>query len=633
MSLLNGEPSVIGRICVQYGISLTVNLLRDQVFLEEAAVATGSKKSPARKRPAKAKTPAAKSKRSKKTTRQPSPHMPWLEHYPAGIDYRMQLEAQSLPDLFDEAVVTYRDTPCTDFMGAQLTYGEIADMTNRLTAGLLAKGIGRGHRVGLLLPNCPYYIACYFAVLKAGAIVVNFNPLYTVEELADQARDSGVACMITLDLEILFHKGLALLDLGVVQSVVACPFADLLPSIKRILFKLLKSSELADIPDKPRTGEILRWDALVSNDGTFKPAIIKPDVDIALLQYTGGTTGTPKGAMLTHANLTINVKQVLAWSATAGIGQERVMAILPFFHVFAMTTILMFGIATGSAMILMPRFELQKAIRLIRRHRATILPGVPTLFTALLDDKNIRQADLASLKLCISGGAALPHEVRQEFEAFSGCKLVEGYGLTETSPVVTTNPLEGLEKTNSIGQPVPGTIVSIRSLDNPAKQMPLGEAGEICIKGPQVMAGYWNRSAETADAFVGDYFRTGDVGYMDDEGFIYIIDRIKDMINCSGFKVYPRQIEEAIHTHPAVAEVTVIGIPDHYRGEAPKAFIRLKDGRNATAQDILKHLETKISKIEMPEEIEFRAELPKTMVGKLSKKELRSEKPDDAVNK
>ncbi|MGI9464366.1 MAG: AMP-binding protein, partial [Aestuariivirgaceae bacterium] len=342
-------------------------------------------------------------------------------------------------------------------------------------------------------------------------------------------------------------------------------------------------------------------------------------------QYTGGTTGIPKGAMLSHANLTINVQQIIAWSNILELQVERVMGILPFFHVFAMTTVLNFSIKTGSMMILMPKFELDQAIKLIRQHKPTILPGVPTLYTALLNHKAIKREHLASLKLCISGGAALPQEVRRRFEEFSGCKLVEGYGLSETSPVATVNPITGLEKAASIGQPVPRTYISIRSLEDPAKQMPKGESGEICIKGPQLMQGYWNNSSATKAVMQGGYFRTGDVGYTDEFGFTYIIDRIKDMINCSGYKVYPRRIEDAIYDHDAVAEVTVIGIPDDYRGEAPKAFIKLKEGCTATADEMLAHLKPKLSKIEMPEEIEFRDELPKTLVGKLSKKELREQ--------
>lgn len=552
------------------------------------------------------------------------PH-PWLKSYPAGIRWNTEFPVLSLPQMFDEAVAAHGDRDLTNFLGATLTYAEVGDQTNRLAAGLQARGIGRGHRVGLFLPNTPYYIAAYFAVLKTGATVVNFNPLYSVEELVEQAQDSSISAMVTLDLAVLFDKVAELAEKGLIETVVVCPFADLLPRFKGLLFRVFKRGDLAHAAGSPVAKRCVTWDDLIDNDKQFEPAVIRPKEDIALLQYTGGTTGVPKGAMLTHANLTTNVDQMLSWNSDIRIGEERVIGILPFFHVFAMTAVMNLGLRIGATLILMPRFEIGQAVALMRQHRPTILPGVPTLFGALINHPGTARDDLSSLKICISGGAALAHELRKDFEAFAGCSLVEGYGLSETSPVATCNPFEGIEKKNSIGQPLPATFISIRSLEDPAREMPQGEPGEICIKGPQVMPGYWNRPEETANVFVDGYFRTGDVGYMDKDGFTFIIDRIKDMINASGFKVYPRRIEEAILEHAAVAEVTVIGIPDDYRGEAPKAFVRLKAGSSLTAEDLLAHLEPRLSKLEMPEAIEFRDELPKTMIGKPSKKELREE--------
>jgi long-chain acyl-CoA synthetase len=555
---------------------------------------------------------------------------PWLRSYPSGIRWDTEFPVLSLPDMFDQAVAAHGDRELTNFLGATLTYAEIGDQTSRLAAGLKARGIGRGHRVGLFLPNTPYYIAAYFAVLKTGATVVNFNPLYSVDELVEQAQDSSISTMVTLDLAVLFDKVAELAERGLIETVVVCPFADLLPRFKGLLFRLFKRGDLAHAAGSAVAERCVAWNSLIDNDGRFEPADIKPAEDIALLQYTGGTTGTPKGAMLTHANLTTNVDQMLSWNSDIRIGQERIIGILPFFHVFAMTAVMNLGLRIGATLILMPRFEIGQAVALIRQHRPTILPGVPTLFGALINHSGIARGDLSSLRICISGGAALPHELRKNFEAFTGCSLVEGYGLSETSPVATCNPFGGIEKKNSIGQPLPATFISIRSLEDPAREMPQGEPGEICIKGPQVMPGYWNRPEETADAFVDGYFRSGDVGYMDEDGFTFIIDRIKDMINASGFKVYPRRIEEAILEHEAVAEVTVIGIPDDYRGEAPKAFVRLKPGSSLTADDLLAHLEPRLSKLEMPEAIEFRDELPKTMIGKPSKKELREESSTDS---
>jgi long-chain acyl-CoA synthetase len=329
--------------------------------------------------------------------------------------------------------------------------------------------------------------------------------------------------------------------------------------------------------------------------------------------------------MLTHANVYVNVQQVAAWAPDLKEGQERVLGILPFFHVFALTVVMNFGVAKGAEIIIMPRFSLDDALHLIDKTKPTVMPGVPTLFNAIMNHPKIKNFTLSSLKFCLSGGAPLPIEVKQRFEAVTGCNVVEGYGLSETSPVVTCNPLEGPLKVGSIGLPLPGTTISLRDLADPTKEVAPGEKGEICIAGPQVMLGYYKRPQETADQTVGNYLRTGDVARMDEDGFFYIEDRIKDLIISSGFNVYPRRIEEAIYEHPAVAEVTVIGIKDAKRGEAPKAFIRLRPGQACSEHDIFEHLKSRISKIEMPALVEFRDELPKTMIGKLSKKELKAE--------
>ncbi|MGI9374311.1 MAG: long-chain-fatty-acid--CoA ligase [Hyphomicrobiales bacterium] len=552
---------------------------------------------------------------------------PWVDHYPPGVSYDAALKAKPLGMLFDEAVAQFAHKPCLDFLGRKYSYREIGDMTAHLAAGLQEFGVKKGSRIGLFLPNCPYYTAFYFALAKLGAIIVNFNPLYTKEEIAHQAQDAGIEMMVTLDLKRLYDKIAELTAEGVIGKLIVCPFAPTLPTLKGVLFRLLKGAERADLELHKLEDRLIAYNDLMSNVGAFDVPDISPEKDIALFQYTGGTTGTPKAAMLTHGNLTINCEQISRWFTGVKLGEERVLAILPFFHVFAMSCIQNFGLSIGAELILMPRFDVDETVKALKRTRPTFLPGVPTLYTALLDHEGVTAQTLSSVQYGISGGAALPQEVREAFEKRAGCGLVEGYGLSETSPVATINPLEGIKKSNSIGQPIPGTNISIRSLDDPAQTLGIGEDGEICIAGPQVMPGYWNKPDETKDAFVGDYFRTGDVGHMDEHGFIFIVDRIKDMINCSGFKVYPRRIEDAIYTHPAVAEVTVIGVEDKYRGEAPKAFIRLKDGMHASEEDIMEAIEPKLSKIERPTIIEFREELPKTMIGKLSKKELREENP------
>lgn len=564
---------------------------------------------------------------AKKTNRfrAPGKNYPWLKTYPEGLDWNQALTGRPLASLLDDSVSRFGERPCTTFLGKTSSYTEIGTLVDQAARGLQNLGVGRGTKVGLLLPNTPSYVIFFYAALKTGATVVNFNPLYTVEELDFQVRDSGTRIMVTLDLKVVFSKVEALIESGVLEKGVICSFSALLPALKSAAFRLFKAGDIASVTDSAAFPALILEDEIFGNDGDVAKTIIDPEEDIAVLQYTGGTTGTPKGAMLSHANLSINIEQIRHWATNIVDGEERIMAILPFFHVFAMTSVLNLAVATGAEMILMPKYELVDALKLIDKTHPTILPGVPTLYNAMINHPGLGKYDLSSLKFCISGGAALPIEVKRGFEALSGCTLVEGYGLSETSPVATCNPVDGPVREGSIGIPVPGTIISIRSLEDPKKELPLGEDGEICIAGPQVMKGYWEKPGETRDSFVGKFFRTGDVGHMDDEGFTYIVDRLKDMINCSGFKVYPRRIEEAIYEFPAVEEVTVVGIPDEYRGEAPKAFIKLREGHSASEDDILEFLKPKISKLEMPSEIEFRQELPKTMIGKLSKKELRAE--------
>ena len=549
----------------------------------------------------------------------------WLAHYPKDVDWHQNFTAAPLYELLDSAVAKYGSKTATNFLGKTLTYKEIGQATARAAAGLQKLGIKKGSKVGLLLPNCPTFIIYYFAILKAGGTVVNYNPLYTLEELAFQVKDSETEIMVTLDLKVLFDKVEGLMRAGALKRTIVASFPSLLPGAKSVLFKLFKAKEMAH-PSKSDVASSIVSDADVqNNDGKYQRVEIDPVNDVAVLQYTGGTTGTPKGAMLTHANVGINAQQGRAWATNLRPGSERVLAALPFFHVFAMTAVMNFALAQGAELIIMPRFVLGDAMKLIDKTKPSVMPGVPTMFIAMLNHPKLKSFDMSSLKFCLSGGAPLPVDVKQRFESLTGCKLVEAYGLSETSPGATCNPLDGPVKEGSIGQPLPATIISLRDLADPSKEVPLGEKGEICIKGPQVMKGYWKRPEETANQFVGDYLRTGDVGIMDEQGFIFIVDRIKDLIICSGYNVYPRRVEEAIYEHPAVEEVTVIGIKDQYRGEAPKAFIKLKAGMPATEADIRKHLETKLSKIELPAEIEFRDALPKTMIGKLSKKELKAE--------
>lgn len=531
----------------------------------------------------------------------------------------------SIVEMFDRSVEAYSHRPCLDFLGRQMTYAEVATQVDKAAAGFQQLGVTKGTRVGLCLPNTPYYVICYFALLKVGGVVVNINPLYVERELEHLINDSGAEIVVTLDLKQIYPKVAACLDSTPLKRIVVCAMEDVLPPVKSLLFSVLKRSELSEFPRDPRH---LSYTRLTNTDGKYKPVSIEPKADLAVLQYTGGTTGIPKGAMLSHGNLAANTNQICNWMPEPNFGHERVLGVLPFFHVFAMTVVMNTGLALGAELILLPRFNLDQVLKTIHKRRPTCFPGVPTIYAAIMGAKDLKKFDLSSLKYCISGGAPLPVEVKHEFEGKTGCTLVEGYGLSEASPVLTCNPCTGENKPGSIGVAVGDTEIQIRNPEDPTQVMPQGEKGEVCGFGPQVMMGYWNRPEETDNVLVDGWLRTGDIGYMDEQGYIFIVDRLKDVILCSGFNVYPRVIEEALYLHPAVAEVTVIGVPDDYRGQAPKAFIRLAEGEEVTAEDLRAFLKDKISRIEMPKEIEFREELPKTLIGKLSKKELVQEEAE-----
>jgi long-chain acyl-CoA synthetase len=547
---------------------------------------------------------------------------PWLTSYPPGIDWHRPPPTAPLSSLMDEAAARFAERPCLDFLGKVCSFAEIGRLVDRAAKGFQQLGVGPGVKVGLCLPNCPYAVVCFYGVLKAGGTVVNYNPLNVEREIAAQIEDSETDIMVTLDLRQLYPKVAATLETTRLKRIVVCRMSDALPPVKGVLFPLLKRSDIAIIP-----ADVINvpFTALTCNDGKPRPVQINPASDIAVLQYTGGTTGTPKGAMLTHANLSANTAQVRSWFPDVVEGEERVLAVLPLFHVFGMTVAMNFAVATGAELILLPRFDLGQVLSAIARKRPTLFPGVPTMYRAIAAVRDIARHDLSSIKACISGGAPLPVEVKRGFEKLTGCVLVEGYGLTEASPVTHCNPLAGVNKDGSIGLPLPGTHCELRSLDDPTRPVGPGEKGELCVCGPQVMAGYWQRPEETGRVLSNGWLRTGDVGTIDDDGYVFLIDRIKDVILCSGYNVYPRMIEEAIYQHPAVAAVTVIGIPDDYRGQAPKAFIQLRDGHGATEDEIKDFLRDRLSPIEMPHSIEFRPDLPKTLIGKLSKKELVAE--------
>ena len=549
-----------------------------------------------------------------------APGKPWLKAYPEGVDWQAPLEIAPLWENLDGAVARFPDLNLLDFLDRKFTYSQIGDLVNRAAKGFQDIGVGKGVNVGLFLPNCPQFVVCYYGILKAGGTVVNYSPLYSEPELEYQIEDSHTDVMVTLNVEALYPKMASLLPKTRLRKLVIGTIAEVLPFPKSLLYPLVKRKEISKVPSDDRH---VSFKDLTANGGDYAPVEVDPREDVAVLQYTGGTTGVSKGAMLTHANLMANVQQAYLWNTSMEEGKDVFMAVLPFFHVFAMTSVMNLSIRSGAEMIVHPRFVLDDVMRDIDKKKPTGFQGVPTMYNAMSNHPKIADFDLRSIKACISGGAPLPVEVKTQFEGLAGCTVMEGYGLTESAPSAACNPLEGVNKAGSIGMPLPHTEIVITDREDPHKILGIGEDGEICIVGPQVMKGYWNRPEATADTIVEGRLRTGDVGYMDEDGYTFIIDRMKDLILCGGFNVYPRHVEEAVYQHPSVEEVTVIGIPDDYRGESPKAFVKLKEGAEPVDEaGMIEFLKERLGKHEIPKEVEFRAELPKTLIGKLSKKEL-----------
>ena len=547
--------------------------------------------------------------------------LPWAKKYPASVDWSAPLPTRPLYGILDDTVLRYPNNTYIDFLGKKYSYKTISDMVACAAKGLQNLGVTKGDRVGLFLPNTPYYVVMYFAILKVGGTVVNFNPLYADREVEHQINDSGASIMVTVDVCQVFEKLSKMLGKTCLKRIIVGKMTDILPPLTSLLYRLIKRRDIAAIPN---TDAFIKFPALLSNAGDFKEALINPVEDLGVLQYTGGTTGLPKGAMLTHANLFANVVQSQMIFPNVQWGEERMLGVLPFFHVFAMTAVMNVTTLMGGMIIMLPRFDLVQVIKVIHKKRPTLFPAVPTIYTAINHYKHLSRYNLRSIKYCFSGGAPLPIEVKHDFEKLTGCTLVEGYGLSETSPVTHCNPVEGENKSGSIGLPVAGTYVEIISLEDRKTAMKMGEKGEICIRGPQVMKGYWHQPKETTDAMDqtegGIRFHTGDVGYLDEDGYTFIVDRIKDMIAAGGFKIYPRQVEEVIYLHPAVEECIVAGVPDDYRGQTVKAFIKLRDGYSLTQDELKGFLKDKLSPMEMPKKIEFRDHLPKTLIGKLSRK-------------
>ncbi len=523
-------------------------------------------------------------------------------------------------ELLANAVARYPSVMAMDFLGKRTSYAELGRLVERAAAGFQRLGVEKGTRVALCLPNTPYYVICYYAILRAGGVVVNLSPLYVERELRHFLQDSGARIAVTLDVGELYEKFAPIAADGSLDHLIVGSMLESLDPLKRFGFWLTRRKSLAKIPSDSRH---VPFRALVAPGAAPRPVPCAAVSDLAVLQYTGGTTGIPKAAMLSHANLTVNCAQVVRRLPEIKPG-SGMLTLVPLFHVLAMTVAMNLSVMLGLEIILLPRYDKELLRKTLARTKPLFFPGVPTIYANINEAAAKEKWELSSIRFCVSGAAPLPAEIRTRFEQLSGCMLVEGYGLSEASPVVAAN-LFGAVRDGSIGLPLDETIVEIRGLDDPSHIVAQGELGEVCVRGPQVMLGYWNRPDETAKVFVDGALRTGDVGYIDKDGYIFLVDRIKDLIISGGYNVYPRMVEEALYKHPAVLEAVVIGIPDAKRGQVPKAYVKLHEGVEITEAELQTFLADHLSPVERPKKIEFRDVLPKTVVGKLSRKELVAE--------
>jgi long-chain acyl-CoA synthetase len=547
---------------------------------------------------------------------------PWLAHYQPGVPEFVDYEEVCIPEYLRRSAQKFPDKMALIFQGYSMSYGQLDEMVNRFATCLAKFGIKRGDSVAILLPNLIPCVVAYYAILRLGAIVVMNNPLYSDRELDHQFNDSGAKVLITLDL--LGNRMIDLRPKTSIKQIVITSIGDYLPFPKNLLFPLVGKKKGLAAAVKPAES-VFKWKALLAEASANPPEVDLKLEDTAMYQYTGGTTGVSKGVILTHGNLSKQVQHVSAWFPAMG-SEEIMLGALPFFHVFGLTTAMNLAIYKGWGDILVPKPQPPQLIEAITKFKPTFAPLVPTMYIGMLADPNIEKAELTSIKGCFSGSAPLPVEVINEFEERTGAVIVEGFGLTESSPVTHINPFAvEKRKIGSIGIPISDTFCKIVDINDGVSEVPVGETGELLIKGHQVMKGYWNRPEATAETITDGWLHTGDIAKMDEDGYFYIVDRKKDMIISGGYNVYPRDIEEVFFEHPMVLEATAIGIPHPKRGEAVKVFVVLKEGVSATDEEMIEYCQGKLAKYKWPTEIEFRDELPKTNVGKVLKKDLRAE--------
>ncbi|SDH75694.1 long-chain-fatty-acid--CoA ligase [Alteribacillus bidgolensis] len=549
----------------------------------------------------------------------------WYEQYPKEIPLEISYEKKPLPAFLKESAAHYADHHAMSFFGKQWSYQQLLTDASSFANQLIKLGIEKGDRVAIMLPNTPQSVISYYGVLMAGAIVVQTNPLYVERELNHQLIDSGAKAIVCLDM--FYPRVMKAMENTSLEHVIVTGIKDALAFPKNILYPLTqrKNNEMKVQVDYNETTH--HFHKLIEDGESVIPEVdIAPESDLALLQYTGGTTGPAKGVMLTHYNLVANTTQCLRWMYKMRQGKEKTLAVLPFFHVYGMTVSMNLSIMHAAELVILPKFDPEEVLKTIEKQKITLFPGAPTMYIGLLNNEKIHDFDLSSIEACISGSAPLPLEIQQQFEEVTGGKLVEGYGLTEASPVTHCNLIWEQRKEGSIGLPWPDTEAAI--LTQHGQFAPKKEIGEIAVRGPQVMKGYWNRPEETSAAFKDGWLLTGDMGYMDQEGYFYIADRKKDMIIAGGFNIYPREIEEVLYEHDNIQEAVVIGVPDPYRGETIKAFIVKKEGAEVNEKQLDDYCRSQLASFKVPRLYEFRNQLPKTSVGKILKRVLIEEEKE-----
>src|SRR3954471_21332804 len=559
---------------------------------------------------------------------------PWAASYPEGIPVDFDFPKVPLTRVLDDAASSFPANTALAFLGTKLTYKQLKEDVDRFATALAGLGVSKGDRVAIVLPNCPQNVITFFAALRLGAVVVEHNPLYTETELRHQLADCGAKVVVCLDR---VYETLAKVKGDTaIQTVVVTSIADYLPTGKRLQLRLplakARKARAEISADPPKSAPGKQFTTLLKAAGLpARQAAIDPETDLALLQYTGGTTGLSKGAMLTHANLVSNAYMNRLWDTGAVAGKEVTLGVLPLFHAYGLTVAMTSTVLLGGTLVLLPRFDLDQVFAAIDEWKPTTFPGVPPIYKAISDSPKAKQHNLRSIRLCVSGAMKLPVEIQEQFEKISGARLIEGYGMTETSPSTHADPVSGLRKPGTIGLPLPGTLCRIVDQDNASKEVPPGEPGELAIGGPQVFKGYWNRD-DTGDVFTSDgYLLTGDVAVMDEDGFFSIVDRKKELIIAGGFNIYPSEVEEVLFQLPGVADAVVIGVPDKYRGETVKAFIVKQPGADLTEDDVTAHCAASLAAYKVPKLVEFRPELPRTVVGKVLRRVLVEEEREKAA--